>query len=479
MINRPKDGNIVNIVFVNGSIYGIVLGMKKFLVIITLIIAIVMIGLVVLSKSYVTKNFLAEKVEKSINSRLQIGEVSVSVFGNVKLENVIIHQRDELAEGKVPHDDRELLEDGLLRFDSVTFKLSMLELISRKLSIASVTADGVTAKVNMFEDGSLDIEELFDKPESRKKRKKKKRINAKDHKKFITEIKEINLNNLNLDMVIEKTQLLVEMRDANLSISDIEVNIKKLETLNDGKIQVQANMGLYSIDKAAEYGKLGINGDAALTLFNSESGDLEPDMEIDLVMSPDSYFTARVPFIHDIWSTVWRSFEVLENAGIRKVRLPDRAEFRDQQKIAMKYKLGKIDLVDSFSVHLSDWEIMMNEGAMFNTGADLHRAEVKIYVAQRVSKVIEALVSKSRQVGKLLDKVIGGSNASLRSKENWVDNGRVFLLLESSGELSKPRLKAKNSILAPLQSKVESLLEKEDEIRDAGKKAKKLFDKIF
>jgi len=116
----------------------------------------------------------------------------------------------------------------------------------------------------------------------------------------------------------------------------------------------------------------------------------------------------------------------------------------------MKYKLGKIDLVDSFSVHLSDWEIMMNEGAMFNTGADLHRAEVKIYVAQRVSKVIEALVSKSRQVGKLLDKVIGGSN-----------------------------LKAKNSILAPLQSKVESLLEKEDEIRDAGKKAKKLFDKIF
>jgi len=97
------------------------------------------------------------------------------------------------------------------------------------------------------------------------------------------------------------------------------------------------------------------------------------------------------------------------------VRLPDRAEFRDQQKIAMKYKLGKIDLVDSFSVHLSDWEIMMNEGAMFNTGADLHRAEVKIYVAQRVSKVIEALVSKSRQVGKLLDKVIGGSNASLRS----------------------------------------------------------------
>jgi len=79
------------------------------------------------------------------------------------------------------------------------------------------------------------------------------------------------------------------MRDANLSISDIEVNIKKLETLNDGKIQVQANMGLYSIDKAAEYGKLGINGDAALTLFNSESGDLEPDMEIDLVMSPDSY----------------------------------------------------------------------------------------------------------------------------------------------------------------------------------------------
>jgi len=96
VINRPKDGNIVNIVFVNGSIYGIVLGMKKFLVIITLIIAIVMIGLVVLSKSYVTKNFLAEKVEKSINSRLQIGEVSVSVFGNVKLENVIIHQRDEI-----------------------------------------------------------------------------------------------------------------------------------------------------------------------------------------------------------------------------------------------------------------------------------------------------------------------------------------------------------------------------------------------
>jgi len=431
--------------------------MKKWLIRIAILLLVVVGGVFFFAKSYMTKDYVVEKLEKSINSRVQIGELKVSFLGEVELIDVIITERDQNADNEVPHDDREALAAGKLMIKSVKFRLSFGEIISRKLSIDSIDIDGVVAKLEMLEDGSLDIEALFDKPGDEKKEEKK--FNAKDHDDFVTEIKEINLTNVDADLIVQKTQLLFQARGAEMKVSDIQVNPKQLETLNDAKINVSCELSLFSLDQNTEYGKLGITGDTTLTVFNTQSGDLEPDMKIDLVLSPDSYLTTKIPLISKMWDVVWKSFDVIAKLTKDKVTLSDRAEFRGNQKIALTYKLGKIDLIDTFSVHMSDWEVSVLGGSEFNTGTDLHRADMKLYVAEKISKRISGLLSKSKGLGKILGRLTGSKESDQKGDSSWMENGRIFLLVESSGSLSKPNIKIKNSILGSVQGGLEGLLD--------------------
>lgn len=440
--------------------------MKKWFIRLAILLLVVVGGLFFFAKSYMTRNYVVEKLEKSINSRVQVGELKVSLFGEVELVNVVITERDENADNKTPHDDREALADGKLMIDSVKFRLSFGEIISRKLSIESIDLDGLVAKLEILEDGSLDVEALFDKPDKKEKKKgeKKKRFNAKDHDDFVTEIKEINLTNINADLIVSKTQLLLKARIAELKVSDIRVNPKQLETVNDARIKISCDLELFSLDNNTEYGKLGITGDTTLTIFNTESGDLEPDMKIDLVLSSDSYLTTKIPLISKVWDKVLKSLDVIAKITKDKVTLSDRVEFRDNQKVELTYKLGKIDLLDTFAVHMSDWEINVIGGSFFNTVNDLHRVDLKLYVTSKISKRVSALLDKSKAMGKLLGKLTGGRDKKEDSKESWMEGDRMFLLAESTGSTSRPKIKIKNGILGSMQGRIEGLLD--DKNRD-------------
>lgn len=449
--------------------------MKKWFIRVFILFLVVVGGLFFFAKSYMTKNYLVEKLEKSINSRVQVGDLKVSFLGEVELVDVVITERDENADNKVDHDDREPLADGNLMIKSVKFRLSFGEIISRKLSIDSIDIDGVVAKLEMLEDGSLDVESLFDKPD-KKKVKKEKRFNAKEHDEFVTEIKEINLTNVDADLVVRETRLLFQVRGAEVRVSDIRVNPKELDSVNDAKINLACELNLFSLNENVEYGKLGVTGATTLTIFNTESGDLEPDMKIDLVLSPDSYLTTKVPLISNMWDMVWKSLDVLARVTKGKVSLSDKAEFRENQKVSLTYKLGKVDLLDSFSVHMSDWEVKVLGGSEFNTGTDLHRADFRLYVASKVSKTLSGLLSRSKSLGKLLGKMTGGG-AGEQSQSSWMEGGRIFIEVESSESLSKPKIKIKNSILSPMQGALDGLLDKKngDKLKQGADLLKGLF----
>lgn len=455
-----KGCRVSQFLIVNQEIYDIVRIMKKWFIRIVILLMIAMVGIYFVAKSYYTKDYVVEKLEKSINSRVQVGDINVSLFGAVELVDVIIHKRDQFADDKVPQSEREMLTDGSIKLGSVEFDLSFWEIVSRKLSIDSIDIDRVVAKLEVLEDGSLDVESYFDKPD--RKKKKKRSFNARDHKKFITEIREVNLTNLNVDLILKKHQLLARLQNGEMRVSDIQVNPKKLETVNDAKIKIRSDLGLFSLNEEVEYGKLGLNGETNLTIFNVESGDLEPDMNINLVVSPDSYLTTKIPFINNVWDSVWKSFEVLHKAGMNKVRLPERAELRNNQKVNLTYKLGQIDLLDTFSVHISDWELQLVEGSEFNSVSDQHDAEMKLYVGNKLSKVISGLAGKSEKLGSLIGKLTGGKSSRSSNEGHWMEEGRVFLQVESSGDLSKPQLRVKNTILAPVQGGLENLLDKKN-----------------
>ena len=107
---------------------------------------------------------------------------------------------------------------------------------------------------------------------------------------------------------------------------------------------------------------------------------------------------------------------------------------------------------------------------MFNTGADIHRADLKLYIASKLSKRITDLLDKSKSVGKLLGKITGGGGKDVGSESSWMKDGRIFLLVESSGSLSKPKIKIKNSILGNMQGAINELLDHKnrDKIRQGA-----------
>ncbi len=161
---------------------------------------------------------MVEKLEKSINSRVQVGKISIGLLGNVELKNVIIAERDNLAELKVPHDERSTLESGALNLVSVSFHVFLLDILSRKVTIKSIMVDGMLVKMELLEDGSSSIEKLFAKPD-KEKNVKGDSFNAKDNDDFVTPIESIEFNDVDFELLIEKTQLQIKGTGVCLRLS--------------------------------------------------------------------------------------------------------------------------------------------------------------------------------------------------------------------------------------------------------------------
>ncbi len=434
--------------------------MKKWFLRIFLLLAVIVVGVFFYAKTYLTKDYLVAKLEKSINSRVQVGEFSISLLGKVELKNVIITDRDELAETKVPHDERESLDSGAVVLDTVSFRVSLMDILSKKAVVENITIDGMQLKMALLEDGSSSIEKLFAKPPKEKKNGSGKSFNAKDNDDFVTSIESIDIKNVDLELLVEETQLQIKGSGVYLNVTDINVNPDKLDSVNNAQIQLGGVFDMKSLDRNLDYGHIVATGTTELSIFNDESGDLEPDMKLDLLVGEDSYFTTRIPVISELWKVT----DSLAKFGIDKVRLPEKAEIKNNQKITVAYKLGKVTVLEDLSLHVRDWEAKTVAGSWFNTGTGLHHSKLKLYVATKLSGKVMELIDKSKKVTDLLGKIAGKIDDNL----SLIEDGKVVLSVETSGLLSKPKVSYMNHLMDPLKNGMDLFLDKKkgDSLKD-------------
>jgi uncharacterized protein involved in outer membrane biogenesis len=157
--------------------------MKKWLIIGVIVIVLLMVGLLATYHALLSKDFLVSKIESSINSRIQIGELGVSLFSipaKVVIGDVIIAERDDVVRGGVPHDQRTKLERGEFRIKEVSFDLSLRELFSKEIKVSQLKVVGAHADLVMYETGELNIEKLFAAPPETTEKNDTKGLNAKD-----------------------------------------------------------------------------------------------------------------------------------------------------------------------------------------------------------------------------------------------------------------------------------------------------------
>ncbi|MGJ8657817.1 MAG: DUF748 domain-containing protein [Akkermansiaceae bacterium] len=433
--------------------------MKKWLLRIFLLLIVITIAGFFFAKSYLTRDYIVAAIEKSINSRVQVKDIDVNLYGlrgTVDLNEVIITQRDESADQKTPHDDREPIEKGDIFMKSASFNISIWEILSKKILVEKINFDGVTLNLTLYEEGDTSIEKLFAKPNHDKSDKQKK-FNAKENEQFITTINEITLTNVDLNLIVDKTQLAVEGRGVNLHLLDIDVNPKQLDTVNDAKITLQGTFDIHPLGKSEDYGKIVVNGESDITLFNTENGDLEPDMVLALTIGSDSYLTNKVPVI----SKISQAGDLLK----KFLKVPEKLRFKNDQSVRVSYKLGISTLLDPLSIKIEDWKLQVLADSWIGSGNDMHFLGVKLYVGEAISSKLGGFLSNSSAVGGLLGKLSGG--------ESLLEDGKLTLHLESSGELSKPKIRMKNKLAGPAEGLIDSFLGgsdgKEDPLREAGK----------
>jgi len=304
--------------------------------------------------------------------------------------------------------------------------------------VKEINLDGVTINCTLDENGDASIEELFAKPNEDKSQKaKSKKFNAQDNKKFITKINEVHLTNVDINLVVEKTKLEVKGRDVNLHMLNINVNPKKLDSVND-----------------ANYGKIIPTGEADITLFNTVNGDLEPDMVLSLMIDADSYLTSDIPMVKG----VWKSAQYVNKLGNDMLQIPNKAKFKSDQSIKVAYKLAKSTLLQPLSIKVKDWELEFLENSWLHTGDEKHQVGVKFHVGKALSGTIDSLLGESSQLSGLLGDLTEGSAL--------LEDGRFALHIESSGLLSKPKISLKNDLNVAPMDLIDGFLNEKNNLRD-------------
>ena len=419
--------------------------MKKWLIMGAGVLALTMVALAVAYQVLLSRNFLVSQIESSIDSRIQIGGLRVSLFSipaKAVISDVIVAKRDDAARKGVPHDDRAKLESGEIRADEIRFDVSLWELLSREIKVTQLKVVGVHADLVMNEQGELNIEPLFAAPPEtgkKKERKKNKGLNAKDSPDVVTSLDSIIIQNAAFNMVIEKTGLEIIGRDLNLELSDIKVDPNALEQVNEARMRFAARFEAFSSGKdRIKYGQLGLDGPARLRLFDPATGALDPIAEIDFAIDPSSHISTKAPYVVKLWDVT----ETLRKIGLKSEPLPDQLTFGRGRKLDASYARNKLDLHEPVSLVLEDWELALEGGSWVELGNEQHASTVRLIASAKVSDY----------VSKHLDKIIRIAPEKMRAalkeeilKEIFVED-RLSLQIATSGTISDPDVDLKTRL---------------------------------
>lgn len=416
---------------------------RKLLVIIVSLVLIGGVSLVYLFKSYVSKNYLVELAEGAINSRVEIGDIDLVVFGNsgFRMENVRISQRDSLVEDGVAHDERPKMNESQILIKSLGLNVSIRDILSKKIDISKVFIEGADVKMVMLKNGDIDLGDLFRTPDSADDEElakediepeDKKSFNAKDQKEFVTLLRAAEIRDASVELLIEKTGLKTRIYDLNLLTKDIRIDPNTLETVNTATIEMSGNVSMKG-KEGHEFGEINFSGPATVKLFNTVTGEMEPNATVDFQLSETSYLNPVIPALKKAWDKL----DVLNKVGVKVGDIPERVQFGRARKLSASYHLGLAELNADVSLVVKDWEIAVLKGGWANIPQSLHAAHAELVAPEYHSKKVAEWFDKT------LAKIPGNKAESVASdfRQNWfTSNNQLAVKIGSQGGLSKPKV---------------------------------------
>ena len=417
-------------------------------------IVILLITAVIIIKSLVSEDYLADKLEGSINSHVEIGAVELALFS--------VPTRFTLSDVTLSPRDRDPSSAGI-KVEQLDLNVNFWKLFNKHIDVSKITIKGAEISMISFEDGSTSLEKMLRSPEEEDNTSESisgpKRdnyvslesneggsneggsneggsneggFNAFDQEDFIASLGGLVIEDSHVDITLEKTGLRIRCSDVQLVLSSISVDTKNLKATNTAKLTMASKIEIHSTE-GWHYGDLNLTGDASAMIFNPETGNMEPEVRGRIDLGDASWLNTKVPVISD----AWESLEILEKVGVSITRLPERATFGRSQAVAVHYHLGKITVHEPLSIWLGDWEIAALDGSWLQTETDQHEINAEMLASVKSSE--RFLKAMSAVVGllpsKMADKLINDVKGKIYK------NNRLFIKVRSSEDLSDPKVR--------------------------------------
>ncbi len=417
--------------------------MKKILkwgVLIGLTVVVLLVAAAVVAILTINKDMVAKQMEKSLNRKVTIGAIKVSIFSvvsGIDVENVRIsnHKKPErIAEMKEVTDN-----DLFVSLKAFRFKLKFGSLLKKKFELTELTLYEPKAFIVRYPDGSLNISDLMQakpKEETEKQPVEKKGptkpLSADDLPVSIA-IGKIGAEDGSLSFYDVRTGQNISVYGVTMLIHDIAINPKMLEKEDQVKITIRAGVKTVGTVRTESVKSFDITFavDGIVKPFDLTTRLLNPEISL-TAGSPKGMITGLQIF------ESMKNVQALEKYCGRLSFLKDELVWADA-KVGIWYKENTVKLSDGI-IKTDDGNISFN-GAVntaskaidLNTGvilADKHKESIKKGVTDQVGKGIKSLK---------LDKYLKPEDvAETAMKYVLNEKGQIELVFEVKGTMSKP-----------------------------------------
>ncbi|MFP6897078.1 MAG: hypothetical protein VCA38_10785 [Roseibacillus sp.] len=411
-----------------------------------------------MARKYVSKDGLVRMAEGQINSRVHIGEAKLSLFrfpARITLTDVALAPRDGEVGKALSEREPMVFEAAPVRVREVRLAVSLGALLQQRVEIKEFVFKEPHLAITLHEEGGNSLDDLLKSPGGMKKGKKTGEGGAAgggkrsdDHEPlnteslniyahgFLARLKNVRLEEASLDLVVEKTGMVIKVRDFSARLDQIDLDPSAIEKTNTARVRLEARVEIDAVEKDIRYAEIQLSGPAEAKLFDPVSGDLDLDIRGEFKLGEGSYLNARMPVVQK----GWEALQKLDTIGIKIGDLPERATFGRSKSVAVHYHEERFTLLNPISLWFKDWEVALLVGTWVQTEKAEHQANVEVIADEKLSTKLRG------QVGKGMDYLPSSLRPILveEVEATWFRDGRLLAEIKTKGELSSPSIDVRN-----------------------------------
>lgn len=434
--------------------------MKKALYVIPLLLLLFLVGLLAgwfYLRSLLTEDFIVAQIESALNARAEIRELDIDLFSaisSIELEGVRLAARDAAANKGVPLAERQPLQNALISAESVELSLSFLPLLSRRFEIRHFVIDRPEIKLIHYASGANNLENLFvppqivngkpnpalaEKPEPQDQGKPAASAEAFTVKTLPVSagLERIAVQNGTVHVSIPSAGHRLKIANLGVALTDFDVDPKDLQNHNQALLAFDADVQVFGT-AGKESGRLGLRSRGFLKLFDSGSGQVNPDLVYGVRMLQGSYISNM-----SLMEQLAGRLPLLKAAGLSLKGVGDRAELARPVDMQVRYRAGRITLLKEVVFPTHNYDLQLKQTSWLLVDASSHQFQGRILASAaesaRAIKEVDATITrnvKDEDPAKYRKLLLG----------ELLQGDRIALDFISTGPLARPQIYLKSQI---------------------------------